>query len=251
MLCPCSDRNGDMINTGRQTLLTGELSAAKSRESLRVALSGVRQSFGYEHVSIQRIPAEQERSLSPLIFETTLPSNYLRDFDRRQLLAVCPLMPRMRRSLLPQVWAMADFDATGTKPAFAELCELMTRHELHGGIIFSSYLADGHRYGVRFEGTRTALPQNEVNELSLLALQALDVFSKIQIAPEQQPNPLSARELEVVNWTAQGKTSVEIGQILTLSDHTVNAYLTNAIRKLDCVNRTQLVAKALRLKLIA
>ena len=57
-------------------------------------------------------------------------------------------------------------------------------------------------------------------------------------------------ELEVVRWTAQGKTSIEIGQILTLSDHTVNAYMTNAIKKLDCVNRTQLVAKAIRLKLI-
>ncbi|MNL83451.1 Regulatory protein SdiA [compost metagenome] len=54
----------------------------------------------------------------------------------------------------------------------------------------------------------------------------------------------------MVRWTAQGKTSAEIGQILTLSDHTVNAYMTNAIKKLDCVNRTQLVAKAIRLKLI-
>lgn len=251
MLCPCSDRNGDMINTGRQTLLTGELSAAKSREALRVALSGVRQSFGYEHVSIQRLPAEQERSLSPLMFETTLPNAFLRDFDRRQLLSVCPLMPRLRGSLLPLVWTMSEFDVAGAKPAFLEFCELMTRHDLHGGMMFACYLSDGHRYAVRFDGTRTALPQNEVNELSLLALHALDVFSQIQIAPEQQPNPLSARELEVVNWTAQGKTSVEIGQILTLSDHTVNAYLTNAIRKLDCVNRTQLVAKALRLKLIA
>ena len=142
-------------------------------------------------------------------------------------------------------------DQLDAKPSLADFRELLSRHELHGGIVFSHMLSDGHRYAVRFDGTRTALPQNEVNELSLLSQHALDVFSQIQIVPEQQHNPLSARELEVVSLTAQGKTSVEIGQILTLSDHTVNAYLTNAIRKLDCVNRTQLVAKALRLKLIA
>lgn len=240
-----------MINTGRQTLLTGELAAARSREALRVALSSVRQSFGYEHVSLQRIPSEQDRSLSSLMYETTLPALFVRDFDRSQMLTICPLMPRLRRSLLPQMWTLAEFDGQDVKPAFAELRELLTRYDLHGGILFSHFLADGHRYAVRFDGTRTALPQNEVNELSLLSLHALEVFSQIQIAPDQQHNPLSARELEVVSWTAQGKTSVEIGQILTLSDHTVNAYLTNAIRKLDCVNRTQLVAKALRLKLIA
>nr|WP_272212541.1 helix-turn-helix transcriptional regulator [Marinicella sp. W31]MDC2878456.1 helix-turn-helix transcriptional regulator [Marinicella sp. W31] len=61
---------------------------------------------------------------------------------------------------------------------------------------------------------------------------------------------MSAREMEVVGWTAEGKTSHEIGSILGLSDHTVNAYLANAIRKLDCVNRTQLVAKTIRLNLI-
>jgi DNA-binding CsgD family transcriptional regulator len=61
---------------------------------------------------------------------------------------------------------------------------------------------------------------------------------------------LTTRELEVLRWTSQGKTSVEIGKILSLSDHTINAYMNTAIKKLDCVNRTQLVAKALRLKLI-
>ena len=73
---------------------------------------------------------------------------------------------------------------------------------------------------------------------------------RVKVA-QRSPVSLSARELEVVRWTAQGKTSLEIGQILSLSDHTVNAYMTNAIRKLDCVNRTQLVAKAIRMKIIS
>ena len=66
----------------------------------------------------------------------------------------------------------------------------------------------------------------------------------------EKSESLSARETEVVRWTAEGKTSHEIGSIIGLSDHTVNAYLANAIRKMDCVNRAQLVATAIRLGVI-
>jgi DNA-binding CsgD family transcriptional regulator len=61
---------------------------------------------------------------------------------------------------------------------------------------------------------------------------------------------LTDREIDCLNWTAAGKTSVEIAEILTLSEHTVNHYLNRATRKLDTANRTQAVAKALRIGLI-
>ena len=62
---------------------------------------------------------------------------------------------------------------------------------------------------------------------------------------------LSIRELEALHWVANGKTSSEVASILSLSEHTVNTYINSAIRKLDCVNRIQLVAKAMRMHLIS
>lgn len=239
-----------MINTGRQTLLDGELRAVTSREGLKLALNTMCEMFSYEHVSLVRVPQEQDKALAPLMQETTLPLSHLRDIDRNQLLPSCPLAERLRKSLLPVSWTLVELRKTSSRAPVAEICASLERHGITGGAIFSQYLADGHRYSVRFDGTRQPLNQTDINELSLLCLSALDVFERLQKSKENSHAPLSARELEVVSWTSQGKTSVEIGQILSLSDHTVNAYLTNAIRKLDCVNRTQLVAKALRLKLI-
>lgn len=240
-----------MINTGRQTLLTGELVAAKSREALRIALGNVRQSFNYDHVSLMKVPTEQDRAIAPLMLESTLPAVYVREYDRAQLLPASPIATQLRRSQLPISWSVQELAKTATKQAAKDAIALMERHKLITGSVFSFYLCDGNRYAIRFDGQRAVLTQSEMNELALLSLHALDVFGQIHISRDQNHNPLSARELEVVSWTAQGKTSVEIGQILSLSDHTVNAYLTNAIRKLDCVNRTQLVAKSIRLKLIA
>lgn len=239
-----------MINTGRQSLLDGELRAVKTREGLKLALNAMREMFSYDHVSLMRVPQEQDKVLAPLVQESTLPASLLRDIDRNQLLPTCPLAERMRKSLLPLSWTVDELRKCSTKLTVSELCSAFERHSITGGTIFTQYLADGHRYAVRFDGTRQPLNQTDINELSMLCLNALDVFERLQKSKESSHAALSARELEVVSWTSQGKTSVEIGQILSLSDHTVNAYLTNAIRKLDCVNRTQLVAKALRLKLI-
>ena len=61
---------------------------------------------------------------------------------------------------------------------------------------------------------------------------------------------LNARQLECLQWASMGKTSSEIGTIVSLSEHTVNHYLNSCCRALNCVNRTQAVAQAMRMGLI-
>ncbi|MBD9448504.1 helix-turn-helix transcriptional regulator [Rhizobium sp. RHZ01] len=44
---------------------------------------------------------------------------------------------------------------------------------------------------------------------------------------------LTEREIECLKFSAQGKGSVEIGLIPSLSPHTVNSYMQTAVKKLD------------------
>jgi LuxR family quorum sensing-dependent transcriptional regulator len=67
--------------------------------------------------------------------------------------------------------------------------------------------------------------------------------------PKREDFGLTARELECLEWTANGKTSWEIGEILAVSEHTVTGYLKNALVKLKVNTRTQAVATALRIGL--
>ena len=55
---------------------------------------------------------------------------------------------------------------------------------------------------------------------------------------------LTAREREILCWTAEGKTSAEIGLILSISIGTVNFHVNNFIKKFGSTNKTQAVAKA-------
>ncbi len=59
-------------------------------------------------------------------------------------------------------------------------------------------------------------------------------------------NKLTAREIEVLRWVANGKSAREIGEILHIAKRTVDEHAQGAVRKLGAVNRTHAVALGLR-----
>jgi len=61
---------------------------------------------------------------------------------------------------------------------------------------------------------------------------------------------LNERELECLTWSARGKTSPEIAQIVSISKRTVNFHIENACRKLNVSTRTEAVVKATSGRLI-
>ena len=48
---------------------------------------------------------------------------------------------------------------------------------------------------------------------------------------------LTNRELAVLRWTGDGKTSSEISEIMGISDSTVNFHIRNAVAKLGTANK--------------
>lgn len=61
---------------------------------------------------------------------------------------------------------------------------------------------------------------------------------------------LTNRQLECLTWSAAGKGSYEIGQILGISERGVNWHINNAMKALETVTRIQAVARAVHLGLI-
>ena len=56
---------------------------------------------------------------------------------------------------------------------------------------------------------------------------------------------LTAREIEVLRWVANGKSAWEIGEILHITKRTVDEHVQTGVRKLDALNRTHAVALAI------
>lgn len=67
---------------------------------------------------------------------------------------------------------------------------------------------------------------------------------------EQCPVKLTAREKEILNLVAEGKSNSEIGKELYLSSFTVKNYVSQIIEKLEVKNRTQATVKAVKYGLV-
>lgn len=68
---------------------------------------------------------------------------------------------------------------------------------------------------------------------------------------KQLPGALTSREIEVLRWTADGKTSAEVSDILAVSENTVNFHVKNAVAKLQTSNKTAAVARAAMLGILS
>ena len=79
---------------------------------------------------------------------------------------------------------------------------------------------------------------------------------KVQQVPQTQHpsqpllDPLSPRELEVLQLMAQGASNIEIADNLIIAFATVKRHVSNILSKLQAANRTQAVAYARHLSLL-
>ena len=65
----------------------------------------------------------------------------------------------------------------------------------------------------------------------------------------QGASVLTVRELDIIKWIYLGKSNFEIGAILKISPLTVKNHVQKILRKLNVVNRTQAIGKALELRI--
>jgi len=141
-----------------------------------------------------------------------------------------------------------------TVPLFLPLAQhgsdLIVSSECKAATIVPLHTSNAKRYCFMMFGDGEP-PSRE--RLALIAFDAALIFQRYDeaIISLDSINGLSDREIEVVRWTSEGKTSTEIAIILGLSAHTVNTYIAIALRKLGVVNRAQMVASALRSGLIS
>lgn len=237
-----------MVKTERQARLCEELSAAADKSQWLAALKEVMRAFGYDYVTLFRLPGGQNAYSLLTVVESSLPVWVVNAMTKDGVLEDCPVIKRGASSMMPQYWSLDDPEI-----ACAPLLEAAASLDSMGitsGLMVPVHGMYANRHLMNFAGDRDVLPQASLNELGMIVLHALEVYDRLCRVGSKGPSPLTKRELDVVRWTAQGKTSVEIAELLSISEHTVNTYMNNAIRKLDCVNRTQLVAKTIRLGLI-
>jgi len=62
---------------------------------------------------------------------------------------------------------------------------------------------------------------------------------------------LTQKEIECLRWCKEGKTNWEIGEILTISEKTVEFHLSNAMKKLGAINRITAVVSGIKIGVLS
>ena len=93
-----------------------------------------------------------------------------------------------------------------------------------------------------------AIHQVHRGESSLHPVIARKVLQELSHPSERPPtpDPLTPREVEVLQLVAQGRSNQEIADLLVISETTVRTHVSNILNKLHLASRTQAALYALR-----
>jgi len=208
--------------------------------------------YGFRYFSVISLPSAvsgDDNSIAQLATISSWPPELIADYDRLGLAKNSPVLEQLRKQITPIMFRVdaVNNSRPGQEPATAS--ELFSRFNLTMGIYFPVHDSHSLRHAVSFMGDRDPLSVEELSTLSLFSTMLVEQISKIKVADHAAKSVLNDREVEILKWTAEGKTSPEIARITGLSEHTVNHYATLATKKLGCSNRTHAVVYAMRLGL--
>ena len=177
----------------------------------------------------------------------TYSAEWVEHYRTRGYLKVDPAIQVGLRRLLPIDWDDFAGEDTSLRQFFGEASEFgLGRKGMsfpvhgHGGdkALFSVSADFNEREWRWARGTA-------FRHFPIIAAHLHDAVLRTERILRAQPQ-LSPRELECLQWTAEGKTVWECGIILGLSQHTVRCYLESARHKLGASSNTHAVSIALR-----
>jgi LuxR family quorum sensing-dependent transcriptional regulator len=241
--------DGAILMSDHDRLLE-EVSTIRTESELMSFLRELSRHFDFSGFILFTIPAATDEALRSRIELSDLPRGMIETYDQLGLLKNSKIFQMLRRATIPLTLDTLTSHDTRTAEEAQTAADFFRSYNITTAAFFPVHGPGGSRAAFSFMGDRNQLTHAELGEMGMFTAHAYNAFASLRNASRVQEDLLTPREIEAVHWVANGRTSSEIASILSLSEHTINTYINNAIRKLDCVNRTQLVAKALRLHLI-
>lgn len=172
------------------------------------------------------------------------PADWHACYQAQGYLAIDPTVAQGGRSTMPFVWTDELFASA------RDLWEDAKAYGLEYGWVQSCRDARGISGMLTLARSRENLSASELRAktpaMSWLAQTAHFGMARCltaKLLPEAAVT-LSNREIEILRWTAEGKTSSEVADILRIAERTVNFHINNAMVKLNANNKTAAVIRA-------
>jgi DNA-binding CsgD family transcriptional regulator len=231
-----------------------QLGLSTDRVSFEARLVTIMQSMDFELASAA---IAVDRPGLPPIFEMVgnIPREWSEAARDPADVARDPVMRRMRNTSLPFAYDQQLYVREGA----GDLWEAQAPFGYRTGIAFAMHLSGGRHFLLGVDRSSPLPTERDtanrlVADICLLAVHAQEAAFRVLLDEGPAPTPvprLTQREIEVLNWTKAGKSAWAIGQILNMSEATVQAHLRNVRRKMGVSSKHQAILRAISLGLIS
>jgi len=238
----------NMLQSGYLSVLE-----ANTRDELQRELVRFAQQLGFQTVSAMAV-IDHFLGEPEFITVDNTPLAYRDTFLDRSISKRDPVSQHCKTKSVPIIWNQSTY----VNEDKGDLWEHQARFGYRFGISLALHMPEGRHFLLGIDRDQV-LPRDSVEmtrivaALSLFTVHAQEAVMRVllpEARKEKAPCRLTARELECLRWTMDGKTAWELGRILGIAEQTAVRHLHNASKKLECVNKHQAVLRALRMKLI-
>lgn len=219
-------------------------------EELRCDLEKAAQDMGYDFAAMVRYGTKvsliRASEFEPLL--VTYPNEWVDLYMKQEYWRVDPTTRVASRTNRPVLWNSISALTTAEESLLKEaqgfgICDGLSVPVHSAGELWSINFAR--------KSSEALSPETVYRAQAVASLMALR-WQELQQPPSASffETQLTERERECLSWVAIGKSSWDIGQILSISADTADFHMKNAMRKLECGSRVSAVVKAIRLGLI-
>jgi len=242
--------------------LVEKIQQSFSENEILSVLHDIAKKYGFEYYTYSRMFPKAMTRVDILAIGN-YPVEWVDKYIKDDYLFIDPVMKHCTSSALPYFWKNIYISKDEEVIAFAKES---ARFGLYEGFSVGINGNCGDFSVLNFGGSGAHSPSPlEHSQVVIIAHAILPYLHEklAQICPVSALYPignkhqiniplqeLSSRERECLLWTAEGKTSHEISVIIGIAESTVNFHIKNTVKKLDCINKTHAVAKAVLLGLI-
>ena len=204
--------------------------------------------FGFEAIIVTGLP-NPDQQFAQMVLAKRWPTEWFKLYTENNYDRVDPVVRMCRQTVNPFEWSEAPYNAE-LEPGAAEVMRRAADFRMSSGFVVPIHGLTGYEAGVSLGGVHLDLNPRSKPALHLMAMYGFDRIRRLLDPRPAPPALLTPREREVISWASQGKSAWEIGEILNITQRTVEEHLATAARKLGAVNRTHAVALAIRRKII-
>lgn len=234
------------VDYGQQALeFVDNVQRLQSVDDVMSAMASYIGTFGFTSFVVSGVPSDDSDPESMVLLNGWSKTWFTRYVSRKYYL-YDPIALHCQSALDPFSWSEATYDRSEQPIAHQVMLEA-SDFGMSDGFCLPIHEPAGPASCVSMGGQSPEISSRSRPALHLAAMFSWLKLSEIRRrAPLHRRKRLTPRETEILTWVAAGKSSWEIGQILSISESTVVQHITNTQRKLGTSNRVHTVVRAMR-----